>query len=30
MDPAGLRVRQTDAIYTIVELFRQVLTQRSK
>jgi hypothetical protein len=30
MDPAGLRVRQTDAIHTIVELFRQVLTQRSK
>jgi hypothetical protein len=30
MDPSGLRVRQTDAIHSIVELFRQVLTQRSK
>jgi hypothetical protein len=30
MDSSGLRVRQTDAIYKIVELFRQILTQRSK
>ena len=30
MDSSGLRVRQTDAIYKIVELFRQILVQRSK
>jgi hypothetical protein len=30
MDPGSLRVRQTDAIYKIVELFRQILVQRSK
>ena len=30
MDPSGLRVRQTDAIFRIVELFRQVIVQRSK
>ena len=30
MDPAGLRVRQVDSIYKIVELFRQILIQRSK
>jgi hypothetical protein len=30
MDPSGLRVRQTDAIHTIVDLFRQIVVQRSK
>jgi hypothetical protein len=30
MDPVGLRVRHVDAIYKIVELFRQILIQRSK
>jgi hypothetical protein len=30
MDPSGLRVRQADAVYKIVELFRQILVQRSK
>jgi hypothetical protein len=30
MDPGGLRVRQTDAVFKIIELFRQILLQRSK
>jgi hypothetical protein len=30
MDPSGLRIRQTDALYKIVELFRQIVVQRSK
>ena len=30
MDASGLRVRQTDALYKIVDLFRQILIQRSK
>jgi hypothetical protein len=30
MDPAGLRVRQKDALFKIVELFRQILIRSRK